>query len=461
MLESSHQYYLITEENQQRIVSLIKRLIGRKRESWLKKILSQIHSTAMANLWHFFNKTEKQLIISLLPSDINADLLAELDEAERTEILKSKNTEWIVDKLKSLEPDDTVDILKGLEKWEANSIIKKFDKTYSQKIKELMKYPEETAGALMTSDFMAVIETATVEKIISQFRKVVEKDELEDLHLIFVVNKQNQFLGYIPLRKLILEKKNKKANEIMSPPLVTVQPGLDQEETARIIQNYDIVSLPVVDDRNVLLGRITIDDIVDVLEKEASEDVYKMVGLNKNEKISNTLSTSLKHRIPWLFVNLFTTSLAAIIVGFFHGTLQKFIILASFMPIVAALGGATGNQMVAMIVRGLATGDLNWKKAKWVLFREINSVIIGSLIIGSLIGFTAYKIENSYILGVIVASALLLNMIFATITGIAIPFLLKFARQDPAWGSSVLVSALTDAMGFLIFLGMAASLLGK
>ncbi|MDH5720661.1 MAG: magnesium transporter [Spirochaetia bacterium] len=456
MLDSSHQYFFISEENQDRFVSVLKKLIERKKTKWLKRILEQIHSTALARLWPFLSDVEQNIIIGLLNPEASAELLPELSETERSELLKTKNTEWIVNRLEELESDDIVDILKGLETWEAKSIIRRFKKDYSQKIKELLKYPEETAGALMTSDFMAVLESATIETIIRQFRKVIEKDEVEDLHLVFVVNKQNQLLGYIPLRKLILEKPKKEAREIMSPPIITVRPDLDQEEVAKIFRHYDLISLPVVDERNTILGRITVDDIVDVMQDEASEDVYRMVGLAKEENITNKISTSLKHRFPWMLINLVTTSLAAFVVSLYQGVIKEYIILAAFMPIIAALGGATGNQMVAMIVRGLATGDLYWKRINWILFREVISVIIGSSVIGAIIGLAAWKLEGSYILGLIVFFSLLLNMIFATLAGAGVPLMLKLLRQDPAWGSSVLVSAITDMMGFFIFLGLAS-----
>lgn len=456
----AQQFITVTPDNRPRIVKVVKKLIERRKSAWLERLLSKLHESDLAHMWNLFDEAERSHLLNSLDHEKSAGVLSELDSEHRTDILKSKNTEWIVDRLEELDPDDLVDILKELSSWEADFIIRRFDKDFSQKIKELLKYQEETAGALMTSDFFAVSQNATVETIISQFREEAAANELEDLHFIYVVDSRNRLLGYIPLRKLILEKPKKKASELMKPPPVRVLPSMDQEEVASLFRKYNLISVPVVNDEdNILLGRITIDDIVDVLEEEASEDVFHMFGLHKGEKISNGVFISLRHRLPWMFINIATTSLAALIIGFYKGLIEQFVILAMFMPMVAALGGATGNQMVAMVVRGLAVGQMHWKHIRWVLFRDTSAVILGALIVGLCIGAVSHLIFQNGIFGLVVALALLLNMVFATIVGAAIPLGLKFFNMDPAYGSSILVAALTDMMGFLIFLGLASEIL--
>ncbi len=456
----AQQFIPVTPENQQRIVKLVKKLIGRRKSIWLKGLLEKLHESDLAHIWNLFDDAERSHLLNSLDHEKSAGVLSELDSQHRTDILKSKNTEWILDRLEELDPDDLVDILKELSSWEADFIIRRFDKAFSQKIKELLKYQEETAGALMTSDFFAVSQNATVETVITQFRQEATQNELEDLHFIYVVDSQNHLLGYIPLRKLILEKPQKKVKDLMKPPPVRVSPNMDQEEVAALFRKYDLISVPVVNDvDNILLGRITIDDIVDVLEEEASEDVFHMFGLHKGEKITNGVFISLRHRLPWMLINIATTSLAAIIIGFYKGLIEELVLLAMFMPMVAALGGATGNQMVAMVVRGLAVGQMHWKHVRWILFRDISAVVLGAIIVGSGIGLVAETVFHNGMFGLVVALALLLNMVFATIVGAAIPFGLKFFNMDPAYGSSILVAALTDMMGFLIFLGLASKIL--
>ena len=458
-LTSKAQFLLISEENQERIVETVKSLIERESLNFLKQILSRLHPTDIAKLWHFFNLKEKDFLLSLLGVGVSADLLSELEVKQRFEIFKEKNIDWIMHRLEELDTDDVVDILKELPTRKANFIIRKFDKEYSKKIKTLIKYPEETAGSLMSSNFFAVNQNAKVHDIIEQFRKIDEREEIEHLQFIYVVNGNDHLLGYIALRKLILEKSTEMAKNIMKPPPVLITPLMDQEEVARIFKNHNLISLPVVDDtQGVLLGRITIDDIVDVLEHEASEDVFKMVGLNVDQSITNSVFHSLKSRLPWMFINLGATTLSALVITHFKPTLEKYIILAVFMPMIAALGGATGNQVVTMIVRGLALGEIHLKQAKSFLVRELGTVLVGGLMIGGTMGIFTYYFDekNSIEFASLVAGALVFNMLFATTIGTAIPLTLKLLGFDPAAGSAMLVTTLTDIAGFYIFLGFAS-----
>lgn len=459
MPETRQQYLLISDENREKVTRVIKKLIFLRRARLLQNILGGVHPSNLASIWDYFTEPEQDIIISLLDPESAAELISELDESDRTEIFRSKNTEWIIDRLSELDPDDIADILRGLSTREANFIIRRFDRDYSEKIKSLLQYPAETAGAIMTSDFLAVNENARVESIIKQFRKVVEEDELEDIHFIYVVDQKNHYLGYIPLRVLILEKPRRRAVDIMTRPQVTVTDSLDQEQVAAIFRDFDMISSAVINDEGILLGRITIDDIVDVLNEEATEDVFRMVGVNKGERPSNSIRVSFKHRLPWMFINMITTGISSVVVGFFSGVLEQFVTLAVFMPMIAALGGATGNQMVAIVVRGMALGEMHLNHVKWLLFRELVAVAGGAVIIGVLIGIAAAYVGDTWLLGAVVSSALIMNMLFATITGAGIPMLLRLLRLDPALGSSILVSAVTDTVGFLIFLGLATKVL--
>jgi magnesium transporter len=458
MAENTSQYIHVSEERRDTAVRILKSLIKTGNEKRFSRFLGRIHSADLANLWENFSEAEQNHIINHLDEEDSALFLSELNPDQRSDILEDKTLHWVVDRLKELDPDDSVDILRELSTIKAEKIIKKFDTDYSNKIKDLLKYPEETAGGLMTSDFFAVLEDANVETIIRQFRREAQKNESLNLHFVYVVDNENHFLGYIPLRKLILEKQDKKARDIMKPPVIRVSPEMDQEEVAKIFRNYDLISAPVVDDDNILLGRITVDDIVDVMEAEASEDAYHMFGVHREEKFSNGIFLSLKYRLPWMFVNILTTSLSAIVIGFYKGLIEQFVVIAMFMPMVAALGGAIGNQMVVVIVRGLASGKLHWEIIKWILVRDIMAVILGSLIIGIAVGAVSFFFFDNIILGAVVSSALLLNMVFGTIMGAGIPLFLKLLKLDPAYGSSILLQGSTDIMGFFIFLGLSAEI---
>ncbi|RME92625.1 MAG: magnesium transporter [Candidatus Hydrogenedentota bacterium] len=455
MNEVLEPYVRITEGNSEKVIRIFKRLIEKRNATRLKKFIDNIHPSDLALIWDAFDENEKEILLNLLDSEKSAELLSYLNPQDRSEIFETKDENWIADRLEELESDDAVDILKELPAKKASFVIRRFDPEYSQKIKELIRYPEETAGALMSSDFFAVNENATIGKIIRKFKEVSDESELDDIHFIYVVDDENHLQGYIPLRKLILEKTHKKAKEIMSRVPAVVTPEMDQEEVARIFKQYDLISIPVVDEQNTLLGRITIDDIVDVLESESSEDVFRMMGLNKDERLTDSVFVSFKHRLPWMFINLITTSLSALVIGMFTNVLKVHVALAMFMPMVAALGGATGNQMVAMIVRGLALGEMHWRHVRYLLFREVLAVTAGAMIIGSIAGVIAWQMNQNPHLGTVLFVAMIANMVFATLVGAGIPLVLKLLKLDPALGSSILVAASTDLAGFFIFLGLA------
>lgn len=455
MSDSRAAFYLVSHENSERVSRIIKNLVQQQRLSWLQNILAGIHPNSMASLWSSFDDLEKETIVSSMSIENRAEFLAELNAEERSEIFESKNTDWIAQHLTELEADDIVDILKGLTTKEADFIIKKFDSDYSEKIKDLIQYPEETAGALMSSDFLAVNERARLDNIVRQFRKFVAEEDIEDIHIIYVVNNENKLKGYIPLRKLILEDQSKLAKDIMSNASVYLTPEMDQEAVAAIFKDYDLLSAAVVDEENLLLGRITIDDVIDVLDEEASEDVFRMVGLNKKEAHTDTYLYSLKNRLPWMFINLFTSALSALVISVFMPIIDKYILLAMFMPMVAALGGATGNQMVAMVVRGIATGEILHERLRKIVFKEMLTVTTGSLTVGTIIGSAAYFIAANTALSLVLLVSVFLSMSLATLIGFGYPLMLRYLKKDPALGSSILVAATTDMMGFFIFLGLA------
>ena len=454
------QYLHISEHNRYRVYNLLKTLISRHSDTKLTIILKRVHASDLSQLWTFLADEEKEYILSILDVNVSADLLKELSINERTRILRSKNTKWLIDRLEELESDDVVDILKELPNNEANFIIRNFNKEYSEKIKQLMHYPERTAGALMTSDFWAINPDASVTSVIEQLRASNNKEEITHLHFIYVVDANNYLVGYISLKKLILEDGNAKAHNIMSPISIQLPPEMDQEEVAKVFKNHNLLVLPVVDDQGVMLGKITIDDIIDVLEEEASEDVFKMMGLT-SDKLSKSVLESCKNRLPWAFINLLTSLVSASVISLFNHTLESFILLASFMPMVAGIGGATGNQMVAIIIRGLVLGEIHLRQVSHVLIQEIMSTFIGAIAIGSCISIFTYYYYHNLLLGSIVGLALTFNMVFATIIGAGIPLTLKFFKLDPAFGSSIFVSASTDIFGFIVFLGMASVILSK
>lgn len=443
-----------------------------------------LHPTSLALLWDEFDEAEREIILSQLSSEYAAEFLTELDSDERTAIFRSKDTAWIFERLEELETDDIASILRELNVRDTNFILRRFDKNYTGKIKQVLKYSEGTAGALMKSDFLAVSRNATVKSIVSQFQKMVKQSspksrtpkneestetsttnlghgKLEDMQFTFVVDRDNKFLGYIPLRKLILEKSSRKASEIMLPAQVVVTPHEDQESVAQIFKNYNLLSLPVVDSRGILLGQITVDDVVDVLEEEATEDILRLGGVTQDAPQSQSLMRMARGRFPWLAVNLGMQVLSAWIVTFFDTTLAQVIILAPLMTVISGQGGNATMQSITVVVRSLALGQINARNVAKIISKEIFVSGMNGFLCGSLTAGVVYAYTGRPLLAFCIVFAMFCDMLFAGLVGSTLPLILKAARIDPALASGPLGTTLADICGFSVFLGTATILLAR
>ena len=284
-------------------------------------------------------------------------------------------------------------------------------------------------------------------------------DEMENIRIVYVVDKENKLIGKLDIIKLFLAKENISIKDLMSKDLISVYVHTDQEEVAHIFRKYDILSLPVVDENNVLLGRITVDDVIDVIDEEASEDAYKLVGLENEDKVFISPLSSAKKRIPWLILNLFTAFLVSSVVGIFEGTIDRLSFLAVLMPIVAGLGGNSGTQTLTIITRGLALGELNIHNTYKAMLKEITVGLINGILIGFLAMLVAYFFKRNIMLGVVLGCSLISNMLIAGAVGSIVPLTLKKLKIDPALASGIFITMLTDMGGFASFLGLASILI--
>jgi magnesium transporter len=454
-------FHRLTKESYPRLMALIRKLCESRRFMLLKRALHALHPTSLALLWDSFDESEREIILSQLTSEYAAEFLTELGSDERTAIFRSKDTAWIFDRLEELETDDIAGILRDLSPRDTNFILRRFDKNYTGKIQEILKYPEDSAGALMTSDFLAVSRQATVKSIVSQFQKLVKHDQLEDLQFTFVVDRDNKFLGYIPLRKLILEKSSRKAQDIMQPAQVMVNPAEDQEAVAQIFKDYNLLSLPVVDSRGILLGQITVDDVVDVLEEEATEDILRLGGVTQDAPHAQSLGSMARGRLPWLGINLGTQVFAAWVVTFFDDTLSKVILLAPLMTIIGGQGGNATMQSVTVVVRSLALGQVNSQNAGRVILKEIGVCSLNGTLIGSVAALVVFAYTQKILLSACIFIGMVCNTFVAGVVGAMLPLGLKAIKIDPALASGPIATTFTDICGFSVFLGIATMLLHR
>ena len=433
------------------------RLIEQNKITLLKNEINRCHSGDISQIVNNLSEEYQLLVFKLLNLENAADVLHELYDNVRENIIENmpqKNLFNIVDEMDS---DEATDLVSELEENLADEILSNIDKEDSAEIVKLLKYDEESAGGLMQTEIIAVQQNMKRDEIIEYIRQNV--DDAENIHYVFVVNVENKLLGLFEVTKLLLAEKNKQAIDLMENEMISVNVDVDQEETAHLFRKYDLFILPVIDAENHLLGRITVDDIIDVIDEEASEDAYKMVGLENEDRVFTTPLNSVKKRLPWLSLNLFTALLVSSVVGIFQQTIENLSILAVLMPIVAGLGGNSGTQTLTVITRGIALDELTIHNTFKAILKEITVGTINGIIVGSAAMLMAYLLKGDIMLGVVLGAAMICNMFIAGLVGSIIPVVMKLLKIDPALASSVIITMLTDIGGFASFLGLATLLL--
>jgi magnesium transporter len=432
----------------------LKELIGLNREFDIIDLFAQLHPADIADLIDNLEEQEKIHLFSLLDVEKASDVIPELSDISREQILEEISDTKLAEIIDEMDSDDAADVIAELPEEQARAVLDVIEPEESEDLKELLKYDEESAGGIMQSELVSVPETATVRDAVNAVINL--SDEIENVYNVFVVDDHNVLIGTIPLQKLIIAKRNDAITGPIDKSIPSVMVDVDQEEVARMFEKYDLVALPVVDDKGILLGRITIDDIVDVMEEETSEDLYRIAGLDEDDNIFNEPGQSIKKRLPWLYLNLLTALVSALVIGFFEDTIKMMVALAVFMPVVAGLGGNAGSQTLTLIVRGLALGEVTYENSKKAIYKQIIVGIANGVAVGLVVGTIAYFWKGIPILGIVLGLAMIINIFVGTLVGTLIPLSLKWLKSDPALGSHIFVTAFTDAFGFFSFLGLAA-----
>jgi magnesium transporter len=390
--------------------------------------------------------------VQLLGDKFDFSALTELDDNVRLQVLEDLPANTVAEGVAELETDDAVYILEDLEDEVRHEILEQLPAGDRVALKRSLDYPEESAGRRMRSEFMAVPPFWTVGQTIDYMR---EADDLpDDFYEVFVVDPSFKLLGTVQLSRLLRAKRPVVLSELQDETRHVVHANEDQEEVARRFERYDLVSAPVVDESERLVGVLTIDDIVDVIQAEVDEDIKRLAGVG-DEEISDTIFTSSRSRLPWLVVNAFTGFLAASVIGLFDGTIEQMVALAVLMPIVASMGGNTGAQAMTVTVRAIATRELSRRNMRRVIVRESAVGFVNGVAIAILVGIGAGAWFGDIDLGLVIGAALVVNMLVAGTVGVLVPMMLNRLKIDPAIASAVFVTATTDVIGFLAFLGLA------
>ena len=418
----------------------------------LRHDVEDLHQSELGDLLEALLPDQRHALVELLGRDFDFSALTEVDDKIRAQIVDQMPNDQIAEAVQELDSDDAVYILEDLDEEDQEEILGKLPFTERIRLRRALDYPEETAGRRMQTEFVAVPPFWTVGQTIGYMR---EDQNLPDrFSQIFVIDPSFKLLGAIDLDQILRTKRAVRVEEVMHETRHAIPATMDQEEAAREFEQYDLLSAAVVDENERLVGVLTIDDVVDVIQQEAEEDLLRMGGVGDEELSDSILATS-RSRVPWLLVNLVTAFLAASVISLFDATIEKVVALAVLMPIVAGMGGNAGSQTMTVTVRALATRDLDIYNAWRIIRREMGVGSINGALFAVLIGCVAGFWFQDVSLGIIIAAAMIINMFVAAVAGILIPLLLDRYNIDPAVASAVFVTTVTDVVGFFAFLGLA------
>ena len=397
------------------------------------------------------------IILEKLPDEYVALLLDYAEDDEKFNLLSlfSKNRQAQI--ISEMSSDELVDLLGTLDEDEQNEIITNMNTEEVEEVKALLSYDPESAGGIMATEFISIKETDTVNETINYLRTMAPDSETP--YYIYVVDDLDVLKGVVPLRQIIVSTPDTLIKDIMIENIISAPVDMDQEEVSHIFEKYGFMAIPVVDHNGEILGIITVDDVMEIMKEEYTEDMFRLAGLDEEEKVAGTVIGAIKSRLPWLLVNLVTATLAAKTVSLFENTIAQIVALATFMPMVAGMGGNAGSQTLTLIIRGIAIGEISYENQADILKKEIAIGIINGLCLGLVVGVLGYFWVGSLVFGFVIGTAMLLNLIIATISGYLVPILLKKVGIDPALASAVFVTTVTDVLGFFFFLGLATVML--
>jgi magnesium transporter len=436
------------------VLDSVRRLIRLGATANLVNLLHKQHPADLAQVFAELGEKDRATSFALLVernSKLAMEALSELGPEGGAALLADRSAEEIARLLHDLPSDDAAAIIDNLPESLSAAVLELIGKRPGDEVGELLEYEEQTAGRIMNPKVFALSEDMTAGEAITTLQGA---RDVEMVFYLYVVDGRRHLVGVISLRRLLLVPPSTPLKRIMTTDLTSVRTGTDQEEVARLVASYNLLALPVVDDENKLVGVITVDDVIDVIKDEATEDVYRLAGVAGDDRVFTTAAESLRKRVPWLEVNLVTAFIAASVVAMFESAIDALPVLAVFMPVVAGMGGNAATQTLTVIVRGIALGELTWANSRKALFKEA-AVGIGNGVACGLVGWLVVWIWKGDVwLGAILCAAMIINMFVAATAGTLIPLALRALKVDPALASSVFITTLTDVFGFASWLGL-------
>ncbi|MGA1790248.1 MAG: magnesium transporter [bacterium] len=437
----------------------VRKLINRGATSNLSNMVNKLHPADIAQVMRQLGPSDRFLLFGLISEkEKAADVMSELDPPLRSELLEQLDPKKIAEIFKEMSPDDLADIVGDMPKDVANKVLGSLGKKDSEEIQELLKYEEDTAGGIMSPHFLALNENISVKDALEKIR--ASSDDMEVSFYLYLVDDFQHLTGIISFRKLLTSPLDTSLKKIMKTEVISVRVDEDQEDVARIVERYNILSVPVVDRYNKLVGIVTVDDVIDVIRAETTEDIYKMAGTSHEELFEQSTWKVVMMRMPWLLITLIGETCSYLIMRMHQGTLQENIAIAFFIPMIMALGGNVGNQSQTIVVRGLATGKIMDTEQWKILFKQIRIGMAMGIIAGILISFFSLIIDSKHhVLSVIVGFSLFMSITISGLIGAAIPFTLKRFNIDPAVAAGPFITNFNDVISIFIYLSLATGLI--
>lgn len=439
------------QEGQQQ--EIIDNLVHRQNLVELQRKLEALHPADIAHILEALPLDDRLTVWQLVKSDRDGDILLEVSDAVRETLIADMDDHELLAAAKEMNADELADLAAELPRDVVHELMETLDAQQRERVRSALSYEEDQVGALMDFEMVTIREDVSLEVVLRYLRRLKELPGHTDK--LFVVDYDGVLKGVLPIKRLLVNDPERHVSEVMASDPVTFHPDEDAYEAAQAFERYDLVSTPVVDKSGKLIGRLTIDEMVDLIREESESEVLNMAGLREEEDIFASVWKSLRNRWAWLAVNLVTAFIASRVIGLFDGSIEKLVALAALMPIVAGIGGNSGNQTITMIVRAMALDQLGTGNSSRLLRKEAGVGMLNGLIWGGVIGIVVYWLYGSWSLGIVMTAAMTLNLLLAALMGVLIPVTLARMGRDPALGSSVMITAVTDSGGFFIFLGLA------
>jgi len=417
----------------------------------IRRLLSKMTAPEIAHALESSPPKQRTLLFSLLKTEEEGDVLFELGEEIQQDLVSNISNEELIEAVKELELDEIVDILQNLPEERMDKILSNMSLVDRKRIEIGLTFPDNTAGGLLNTDVISVRPSNSIKEVITYLRD--QGDLPENTDKIFVVNQENEYLGELSISKIITSKPTMLVREIMETEFLPIDVDLNDKEVATLFERNDLISSSVVDADGKLIGRITIDDVVDVIREDADQNLLGMAGVA--EDTFAPPGRAARSRVFWLSLNLATAFIAASAINLFQGVIDKIVYLAVLMPIVASMGGVAATQTLTIVLRGLTLEQINTSNIQWLFKRELAVSILNGIVLSILVGFITYAWFQDTIIAILISCALIINLMSSVVAGILVPLILRKLKQDPAIGGSVIVTTVTDVVGFISFLGLA------